>query len=498
MDSIWFAGGDHWGRFSALEGRIDVDTVIVGGGITGISTALRLSEAGQRVAVLEAARIGASNTGCSTGNLYGTVSAGLAQVRGKWGDDVTRDVAAMRMQAVDWVQETAARLGIDCGFARRPLFAGVAGDDPGQLETLEEEFAALQVAGLDPQWTDAMPGVPISLRRALHLERQAQFDPYCYTRALANALASRGVQLYEDSAVVDVDASDGRVTTAGGEAGARHIVFATHTPIGFNLVQAEMEVLREYGISATLASGAPPEGIFWIKDQGRSLRHHDVDGRRHLVVVGEKHKTGEPEPGVDYHARLRATVSSHFDVAAFEHAWSAQQFKSADALPYIGRSAHDNVLVATGFGADGLTWGTVAARLVAGLIQGKEEEATELLSPRRFTPAKSGKVWFAENATVVKHLIGDRLSGGDVARLGDVGAGEGRIVEFDGRKFAAYRSPSGDLSVVSPVCTHLGCHVAWNPEATSWDCPCHGSRFDTDGGVIEGPALRPLEQYETD
>lgn len=140
----------------------------------------------------------------------------------------------------------------------------------------------------------------------------------------------------------------------------------------------------------------------------------------------------------------------------------------------------------------------MAARILADLVQDRASEAGELLSPRRFTPGKSAKVWATENATVVKHLVGDRLSSAEVERLGDVPAGEGRIVELDGRKFAAFRSPLGALSVVSPVCTHLGCHVAWNGEATSWDCPCHGSRFDTQGNVIEGPALRPLVRYETD
>lgn len=492
MDSVWIAGRDQWEPFAPLAGRIEADTVVVGGGITGISTALRLADAGQQVVVLEAGQIGASNTGYSTGNLYGTLSGGLAQVRRKWSDEVTRDVANLRMQAVNWVQDTAARLEIDCAFARRPLYSGVTGDDTAQIEKLEEEFDALELVGLSPQWLDRMPGLPIPMRRVLHIEGQAQFDPYCYTRALAAVLSKRGVRLFEDTAVVDVDASEGKVVTAGGEARGRHIVFATHTPIGFNLVQAEMEVLREYGISARLASTEPPQGIFWVQDQTRSFRHHDLDGNRYLVVVGEKHKTGEPEPGVDYYRRLRDTVCEHFGAADFEHAWSAQQFKPADALPYIGRSAHDNVLIATGFAADGLTWGTVAARMLSDLIQNQESEASELLSPRRFTPGKSGKIWLSENKTVIKHLVGDRLSPAEVQRLSDIGAGEGRIVELDGRKFAAYRSEAGALSVVSPVCTHLGCHVAWNPHARSWDCPCHGSRFDTSGDVIEGPALRPL------
>ena len=498
MESVWMAGPAPQRRHAPLAGRIEVDTVVVGGGITGVTTALLLQEAGQRVALLEAAALGAGNTGRSTGNLYATVSSGLADVQRKWGEDRTRDVVAMRMQALDWMESAVARLGIDCGFARRPLVSGVAGDDARQLESLSDEFDAMAAAGLAPAWCDEVAGLPWRLRRALRIEHQAQFDPYAYVAGMAGALAARGVRLFEDSAVDDIDASEGRVATAGGEVVAETIVLATHTPVGFNLVQAEMEVYREYGVSATLASGEPPRGIHWVRDETRSLRDHEAGGRRYLVVVGEKHKTGEPEDGVDYPGRLRETARAHFDIDRFEHAWSAQQFKPADALPYVGRSAHDNVLVATGFAADGLTWGTVAAGLLTDLALGREHAAEKLLTPRRFTPVKSARGWASENATVVKHLVGDRLSSAEVDRLGEVGPGEGRIVELDGRKFAAYRAPGGALSVVSPVCTHLGCHVAWNPAEASWDCPCHGSRFDPAGEVIEGPALRPLERYETE
>jgi glycine/D-amino acid oxidase-like deaminating enzyme/nitrite reductase/ring-hydroxylating ferredoxin subunit len=495
--SIWLAG-HRTVRHPRLREGVEVDTVVVGGGITGVTTALLLQEAGQRVALLEARRVGMSNTGGSPGNLYGTLSGGLAPVRRKWGDDVSRSVAAIRMQAVDAVEAIASELGPDCSFARVPLYESVGGDKPVDLEELEAEFDALHAAGLAPRWVDDMPGLPVRVRRAFAIERQAQLNPYAYTAALAQTLADRGVRVFEESAVVDIDASEGRVETADGQVRGSHVVFATHTPIGFNLVQAEMEVYREYGISAMLASGEPPAGIFWIRDRGRSFRGHCLDGNQYLVVVGEKHKTGEWEPGVDYHHRLRDTTSAHFDVARFVHSWSAQQFKPADALPYIGLSAHDNVLIATGFAADGLTWGTVAAGLVADLVLGREHPCADLLTPRRFTPVKSAKVWATENAAVIRHLVGDRLSEAEVRKLGEVPAGEGRIVSLDGRKFAVYRAPDGALSVVSPVCPHLGCHVNWNPAEASWDCPCHGSRFDPSGAVIEGPALRALAAYESD
>lgn len=489
MASTWKDQRTPAAALPALEGSLDADVVIVGGGITGLCTALALHASGRRVVVLEAATCGGSNTGDSTGNLYGTVSAGLAPLRRKWNDEVVRDVVAWRMDAVERIERSVAELAIDCAFVRCPLIRAVAGSDAKALDDLEQEFDASAAAGLSPRWLPSDADLAVGVTRGFRLENQAQFNPYLYARGLAAALSERGVRIFENSRVLELDASPGRARTAGGEVHAPYIVLATHTPAGFNLVQAEMEVHREYGITADVEA-TPADGIFWLSDQGRSLRPDD-EGR--LVVVGEKHKTGEPEPGVGYLQRLRDWTAERFAGARFRHEWSAQQFKPADGLPYIGRSAHDNVLIATGFAADGLTWGAAAAGLIAGLIAGEDSEAARRLTPRRFTPLKSAKVWASENATVMKHLVGDRLTQADIDRLSDVAAGEGAIVELDGRKHAVYRDDAGSLSVVSPVCTHLGCYVAWNASETTWDCPCHGSRFRTDGSVIEGPALKPLE-----
>ncbi|RPE79776.1 FAD-dependent oxidoreductase [Vulcaniibacterium tengchongense] len=489
MKSVWMTQDEATPLFPSLSGRLDADTAVIGGGIAGVATALWLSEAGQRVALVEADRIGAGNTGLSTGNLYGTLSQGLAALRRKWSADALREAVALRLEAVARIERDARRFGIDCDFARRPQYLCVRGDDPQRLRQLEEEYEAAAEAGLHPRWQDPPP---LGTARALTLEAQAQFNPFLYVRGLAAVLHERGVRLFERSPVVEVDAGEGRVRTAAGEVRARDVVIATHSPIGFNLVQAEMEVYREYGLSARLADDAYPQGIHWIRDEARSVRSYRHRGEAWLVIVGEKHKTGEPEPGVDYPRRLQEYARAHFRVAEFGHAWSAQQFRSADGLPYIGRSAHRNVHIATGFGADGLTWGAVAAAILGELILGREPRGAELLSPRRFTPAKSARTWATENAAVVRHLVGDRLAAAEVQGLDQVPPGAGRIVEVDGRKCAVYRDPEGGLTVLSPVCPHLKCHVAWNPEAGSWDCPCHGSRFRPDGSVLEGPATAPL------
>ncbi len=490
MTSVWIDQPGIRTGFSPLGEAVTVDVVVIGGGITGLSVALALQEAGRSVAVLEAGRCGGSNTGNSTGALYGTLSAGLAPARRKWNDEVLQQVVRWRMQGIDRIESTVAALGIECGFVRCPLVRAVSGDDPKPHEDLVQEFEATAAAGLSPRWLDPGEAAPVAVKRAFRIENQAQFNPFLYAEGLARALAKRGVRIFEHSRVLELDAGQGLARTAEGEIRAGHLVLATHTPAGFNLVQAEMEVYREYGISASVRSTDLAPGVFWVSDQSRSLR---PDGQGRLVVVGEKHKTGEFEAGADYLQRLREWTASRFAVEGFGHAWSAQQFKPADELPYIGRSAHDNVLVATGFAADGLTWGAVAGPLLADLVAGTESEAAARLTPRRFTPVKSAKVWASENATVIKHLVGDRLAAADLDRLDAVGPGEGAIVELDGKKHAVHRAGDGTLSVLSPVCPHMGCHVSWNPAEATWDCPCHGSRFRTDGSVIEGPALKPLE-----
>jgi glycine/D-amino acid oxidase-like deaminating enzyme/nitrite reductase/ring-hydroxylating ferredoxin subunit len=491
MSSVWEVARLSDLGYPPLQGRVEVDVAIIGGGITGLMTAARLHDEGKRVAVLEAHLIGAGNTGGSTGNLYATVSQGLATVRKKWNDDVLREVVALRSQAVALLEETSKRFGIDCDFARRPLYFCVRGDDK-QAKMLDAEHAASIAAGLDASLLEAVAELPFSVRRALRIEQQAQFNPLRFVQGLAKALGERGVQIFEHSYATDVDAGEGVVKTERGELVAKHIVYATHTPKGINMVQAEMVPYREHGVAVRLNGSQYPDGIFWVLDDSRSVRSYHHDGDHYLVIIGEKHKTGHGSLGEGYYQKLHQYAHDHFDVAAFAHKWSAQQYQSADSLPYIGRSGHGNVYIGTGYAADGLTWGAAAAMIISDLILDRDNRWSDLLTPRRFTPAKSAKTWLEENAMVAQHLVKDYLTPAQLKNLKDVPPDSGRIVELDGEKLAVYRAQDGSVTVHSAVCPHMKCMVDWNGADRTWDCPCHGSRFATDGSVIEGPAFQPL------
>ena len=480
-----------------LAGEVRTGVVVVGAGITGAATAWRLAGAGHEVVLLESRHAGEGNTGRSTGNLYATLSSGLTSLRDKWSDREAADAVAARAGAVEWIGDVAAQLGIDCGFRRVPLHQCVADRHSTKFDELRREHDAALALGLRAEWSDGLEGWPMEAAGVHTLPDQAQFNPFRFVAGLVEALRGRGVAVHEDSRVVDWDPGKGMVATASGRVHADHVVLATHTPLGINLLQTRMEVYREYGVAAPL-DGGPAAASVWMKDDKRSLRTCEAAGRWQLVIVGGKHKTGENADAEGWAESLRAYGRGHFGLDGFSHAWSAQQYASADGLPYIGRSGHGRVLLATGMGADGLVWGAVAAAVFEALLGGREDgPLADLLSPRRLAPLKSAKAFAAENATVARHMVGDRVRSrrGD-DDFGDLPPGGGRVMRVDGEHRALYRTGDGELVVLSAVCPHMKCLVQWNPSARSWDCPCHGSRFDVEGRVIEGPALQGLAALE--
>lgn len=497
MDSIWIEGGQAAGE--CLRGDVEADVAVVGAGITGVAAALRLAAAGRRVVVLDARRAGAGNTGRSTGNLYATVSSGLAKLRGKWNDaDATLAVVA-RARAIDWIEQTARELGIDCAFRRVPLHQCVLDGASQELGMLRDEHEAARALGLGAAWGQQVDGWPLRPAAVHTLPGQAHFNPWRFVSGAVAALRRQGVPVYEHSRVIDIDADAGVVTTPEGRVRAGHVLLATHTPMGINLLQTKMEVCREYGVAAPLEGRGPSDASVWVHDGKWSLRTHEADGQRWLVIVGGKHKTGEGgERGDGWYDALRAWGRDHLGLRGYSHAWSAQQYASADGLPYIGRSGHGRVLVATGMGADGLVWGAVAGEVVDTLVRGPEgddDPLARLLRPRRLAPLKSAKSTLKENATVARHMLGDRIEARrDDAGPDDVPRGGGRLLKIDGEVRAVHRTEGGELIALSAVCPHMKCYVKWNGADGTWDCPCHGSRFDVEGRVIEGPSLEDLQR----
>ncbi len=496
MDAIWKIDDRAPEQYPPLTDDTTVDVVIIGAGITGLTAALELTEAGLKVMVVEARRVGYGATGGSTGNLYSIVAGGLAPLRKKWNDDVLRDVVRARAGAIDYIEEVVNRFGIDCQFHRRPLHRVVTTDDQASITMLDSEHEAMQAAGLEVQVIETSP-LPFGISKGLRIENQAQFNALTYTQELARAVTQLGTVVHENSPVRSVDKKQGVLHTDQARVTAAHIVHATHTPKGISMVQAEMIASREYGLSARLDQGEYPEGIFFVHDPFHSIRSYSHEGEQYLIVIGEKHKTGDGKQEEHCAGRLRAYTEANFSVKSFDHEWSNQQYSPADSLPYIGHMpGQDNAYLATGFSGDGLVWGTLAATMISDMVQQREQPWYRHLSPKRFTPAKSAAKWLEENATVTSSLVRGYLGTDKLKQFDDIPRGQGKVVSLEGDKLAIYRDEDGQLTMLSAVCPHMKCLVHWNGAELSWDCPCHGSRFDIRGEVIEGPSCHALAQHK--
>ena len=492
--SVWRGTAAPSG-YAMLDGNIGADVLIIGGGITGVTLANLLAEQKTankpKVVLLEADEIGSGTTGNSTGNLYETVSSGMREIVSRWGADVARQVATERRGAVAFVEERCSHLP-DVGFRRCPL---VQWADQAHAKDMQREFDALTAAGCAVERATSVPSpLPPAEGDVLVLAGQAQFQPQAYVVALARRAAEAGAAIHEHSRVLELDAKAKRAVTASGSVTAKEIIVATHSPKGVHLVHTEMPVHREYGIAMEWDAGASPgPGTFWWKaTEHLSVRTVQAGDKHYLVCAGQEHKVGIHNAKAALMA-LETLARRYFGDRPITHRWSAQNYRGADGLPYIGRG-HDGCFMATGFATDGLTWGTVAARLIAAELLGHKASFSELVRPGRLSPVKGAKTILEENALVVKQLVKDYLTGSQKEKLSSLAPGDSAIVDAEGETFAAYRAPDGELFAVSQVCTHVGCKVHWNSVETSWDCPCHGSRFRPDGTVIEGPALKPLKR----
>ena len=490
--SPWLATSPAGPEHPELDGDVRADVAIIGGGITGITTALLLTDAVARVALLEADRLGHGVTGHTTAKVSSQHGLIYDRLRSRFGAGTARAYGAANEAALGWIAERVARDGIECDFRRRPSF--VYGDDRSQLES-EAEAAA--EAGLPASLAVDVP-LPPEAAGAVRFEDQAEFHVGRYMAALASVLDAAGCDIFERTRAVEVDTDEHCVVkTPGGTVTADQVVLCTHYPfLDRSLAFARVHTERSYALLCRI-EGVPPEGMFISAGSPtRSIRAVPLDGEELLLVGGEGHRTGTGGDTRERYARLEAFAREHWDVRAIEYRWSAQDAMTADGLPYVGRLTpfNERVLMATGFAKWGMTGGTAAASLLADLVQGRENPLRSLFDPYRLTLRASAKGLAEDGLQFGLHFVGDRLRRPGRGTIDDLAPGEGAIVRHEGEKVAAYRGEDGVVVAVSPTCTHLGCQVNFNTAERSWDCPCHGSRFAPDGSVLQGPAVHRLER----
>jgi len=495
-----------------LRGSTSADVCIVGAGIAGLSIAYELSHSGQRVIVLDDGEIGRGMTARTTAHLVHALDDRYYDLEKYHGEEGARLAAQSHSAAIDRVERIIGLEKISCNFER---LDGYLFEPPNEsLKNLEKEFEACERAGLSVEWVESAPIDGFDTRRAIRFPRQAQIHPLKYLHGLVSAIQQRGGQIFTGTKVEEVvGGKNARVTTTNKQTvTAKAVVVATNTPINDRyVIHTKQAPYTTYVIGLPVKRGDVVRALYWDTAERAGMEtgfgpvpyHYvrladgDVDGDEILIVGGEDHKTGQAEDFEQRFQRLEDWARVRWPKAGeIMFQWSGQVMEPVDGLGYIGRNPADenNVYVATGDSGNGMTHGVIAGMLISDLVRRGDHPWAKLYDPSRIKPRTA--VDFAkENINVAKQYA-DYFTSGDTGSADYLKPGEGAVIRHGLKKIAAYRDETGKLHEMTAVCPHLKCIVHWNRTEATWDCPCHGSRFDAFGKVLNGPAVADLHAIE--
>ena len=481
----------------ALDHDLRVDVAIVGGGITGLTAAFLLRRAGLEVAVLDRHEIAQGMSAHTTAHLTQIFDTPLDTLVRAFGRDEAATVWHAGREAIDFIAHVARTEAIDCGFARVPAYF-FASDEAG-VEAVEREAELARGLGFPADVVEDLPFPPASFA-AMRVASQAQFHPRRYLRGLAERVRTEGGHLFADTAYEALEGSSPfRLRANGHTITAAHVVFATHQPLNRLVLTAKVIASQTYALGARVARGAFPQALAWdTADPYRYWRQAPEAEADMLIVGGQDHRTGHDDDTAARYEALERYLAHALGATRYQLAyrWTGQILNPVDGVPLIGRSGEaEQAYVGTGYMGNGMTMGTYAALVIADLIQGRERPEAQLFDPRRWN-VRGMVTMMRDNLAYPTHLVGDRLSEPKEDALNGLAPGEGRVVELAGQHVAVSRAEDGTVTACSAVCTHMGCLVHWNAADTSWDCPCHGSRFQADGEVVSGPAITALAPVE--
>jgi glycine/D-amino acid oxidase-like deaminating enzyme/nitrite reductase/ring-hydroxylating ferredoxin subunit len=506
--SVWMS--EETPKYPPLFGEEHCDVCVVGGGIAGLTTALLLAYEGKFVILVTDGPIGGGQTSRTTAHLASAIDDRFFEIERLHGQEGARLAADSHAAAIDCIERIVERESIDCGFERVDGYLFLADADDPRL--LEKELAAARQAGVaGVEYLERAPFDRVNIGGCLRFARQGQFHPLQYLSGVASALVKLGGRIHCESHVTEITGGHpARVRTAGGMVVATDaVVVATNTPINDRVaIHTKQAAYRTYAIAMNVVSGSVPRALFW--DTGdpyhyvrlmtggrRGDSSPDARGFERLIIGGEDHRTGQSDDASVRYRRLELWAHEHFPVVGgITDAWSGQVLEPIDGVAFIGRNPMDeeNVYLATGDSGMGLTHGTIAGLLLTDLILNHANDWAALYDPSRKT-LKAAFEFARENGNTAWQYT-DWLTPGEVASAGELLPGCGAILRRGLTKVAVYRDESSVVHEMSAVCPHLGGIVQWNSAEQTWDCPCHGSRFDAVGRVIDGPANSDLQALD--
>jgi glycine/D-amino acid oxidase-like deaminating enzyme/nitrite reductase/ring-hydroxylating ferredoxin subunit len=489
------------GGLSSLnsKGNVDAETVydvlIIGGGITGLTTALLLQNAGRQCLLVEAETIGFGTTGGTSAHINTFADTTYSEAQSAFGREGAQLFADAVNEGFALIRENIKTHQIACDFAIKKGYVYAETDD--QVKQLEDLCKGMHEVGLDCEYTDDIP-VPVPHQVAVVMENQAQFHPLKYLQGLQKAFLKAGGLILEHTRIdsVKIENKIHLAKSGGLTLKAQKVIYATHVPPGITIFSFRCAPYRSYVLGVTLKDENYPDALVYdLQEPYHYFRTHVIEGQKYLLVGGNDHKTGHDDPEKAF-ASLEKYARKYYQVAAVDFKWSSQYYVPVDGFPYIGHI--DGIYCATGFNGNGMMLGSISAKILADLILNRETKYEKVFSPSRIKPIDGFTEFVKENADVAYHFVADRFRIHETDSVQRLKPGTGKIVEVDGKKIAAYKDEDGKLHTLNPVCTHAGCIVNWNGEEKSWDCPCHGARYDIDGQVLTGPATKDLFKINTD
>lgn len=500
--SIWRADTDL-PSFPKLTEDHMTDIAIVGAGITGITAAYLLTQAGYKVTVLEAGEILGGTTGFTSAKITAQHGMIYNDLLKHFGEEQARLYYQSNSEAMDWILATARELDLSCGITREDAILYADSGDEKTVKQLEAEFEAYEKLGLPGEWLDNV-SLPLMAGGAIKLPGQARFHPLQYLKGLLQAFLDQGGTVYEHTMIGEKVDKDGGLTLHTEEGQhkikCKHAVSASHFPFydGGGLYFSRLHAERSYCLA--IRPETDYEGGMYLSagEPRRSLRAVEWGGEQLVIVGGDNHKTGQGICTFGHYENLELFAGKLLGIKDIPFRWSAQDLITLDKVPYIGKVSEDEeIYIATGYAKWGMTGGTLAARMITDQILRQENPYRELYDPSRFKANPSIKNFIVQNANVAKELVAGKV---EIVhkKTRDLGPDEGAVVFHDGKRAGAYRDKEGKLHLVDRTCTHMGCECEWNDGERSWDCPCHGSRFSYEGDVLEGPATVPLTKLEAE
>jgi glycine/D-amino acid oxidase-like deaminating enzyme/nitrite reductase/ring-hydroxylating ferredoxin subunit len=484
-----------------LNEDVSADVCVIGAGMAGLLCALELAERGHSVVVVDRSGLGSGDTGATSAHLTAVLDNRYFELEKMHGEDAARLIAASHMRGIAHLERVANKYGIECDFRRVSGFLCAASDD--QEKQLVIEHSAASRAGLHCQLVRRSP-LALTTGPALHVPRQAQFDPLAFLAGVARALREKAVRIYAPATVVELDSHSSKettllTTTEGASIRARHVVVATHTPVNdVAALHTKQAPYRSYVIALESESGSGHPHLAWDMEDPYHYARYGRDSktqREVLIVGGNDHRVGQGSDSQANLGTLEAWARERFPSAGrLVCQWSGQVFEPSDGLAFIGKNpGDDHVFILTGFSGNGMTYSGLGAELIADLIEGESHPYAELYTPSRKPASTSAISDFIKENWNTAAQYADWVAPADVSKLEEIPRGEGAVMRRGLRRVAVYVDEAGRAHELSATCPHLAGVVSWNSAEKSWDCPCHGSRFDCHGKVITGPAVSDLE-----